>query len=115
MSEIKLAKEIEDKGRDKYLIPAEHVREYVSRAVTELGVDNNFVNDTDSTMYAWRLSHQKENETVAREVLGMQFASLSELARAMADADETIVSRIQNDPRYSLPSPIFQLSNLSGC
>lgn len=104
-NEVKLAAEIEASGKDKYGTPAEDVRKYVARAIAELDVDNTFVNDTDSTMYAWRLSHQPENVIVAQEVLKMSGASLSQLARAMADADEQTRQRIERDERYYIDPP----------
>jgi hypothetical protein len=100
MVEIRLSAQIEERGQDKYGVPATSVRAYVERAIRELGLDNNWVDDTDSAMYAWRLSHQPGNAKVAGEVLQMQDASLSELARVMADADPTVKRRIETDPRY---------------
>lgn len=98
-----LAPGIEENGRDVYGKPKEHVREYVRRAIEELGVDNNLVNDTDSTMYAWRLSYESGNVLVAQEVLNMRGATLSQLARAMADTDEKTKTKIQKDGRYHNP------------
>jgi hypothetical protein len=105
LQEVRLASQIETAGRDKYGKPSDNVRTYVHRAIEQLGVDNALVNDTDSAMYAWRLSHQTENLDVARQMLNMQGASLSELARAMADADPSVRHQIESDPKYRIPHP----------
>ena len=105
MADVILSREIEERGKDKYGTPAASVRVYVARAITELGRNNGLVNDMESAMYAWRLPYQEGNVDAAREILKMQDANLSELARAMADADETTRNQIENDPRYHILPP----------
>ena len=105
MNAVRLKPEIEERGKDKYVTPVNDVRKYVARALKELGLDNDLVDDSDSAMLAWRLSHQPENVQVAQEVLNMPGASLSELARAMANADQETRARIENDDRYYIEPP----------
>jgi len=85
--------------------PQEDITIYVDRAVRELGVDPSLVNDMDSAMYAWRLGYQLKNVAVARKVFGTPDASLSQLARAMADAEEEVLRNIEHDPDYYIPPP----------
>ena len=103
--EIKNPEESEQPQRDKYGIPMANVQVYVDRAVRELGVDPSLVNDTDSTMFAWHLDYQVKNVEVARRLLNMPDASLSQLARAMADANSEVTRQIETDPDYYIPPP----------
>ena len=98
--------EAEKPQQDKYGTPMADVQIYVNRAVRKLGVDPSLVNDADSAMYAWRLNHQPKNVEVAQRILKMPDASLSQLARAMADTNpRTVVRQIENDPEYHFPPP----------
>ncbi|QQS15410.1 MAG: hypothetical protein IPK84_03500 [Candidatus Moraniibacteriota bacterium] len=91
-----------------YAVPAEDIKKYVDQAIAQLGLDPVFVDDMDSAMYAHHLVYHSENASVAREVFNMPEASISELARKMADADGETITKIEKDERYQLPPPSYR-------
>ena len=78
--------------------------------VRKLNLDAKLITDMDSAMYAHRLSFHPDNINVARSALGLGSASLSQIARAMADAGLEEASRIEHDPSYHMP-PLRELSS----
>jgi len=78
---------------------------YIARAVSELGLDESIVNDVKSARYAWGLNSKESNVAVARRVLDKSEASLSELARAMADSNDSTLKEIETDPEYDISAP----------
>jgi len=105
-----IGKMMEPIARGKYLVPLEDIKTYVEVAVRKLNLDAKLITDMDSAMYAHRLSFHPDNINVARSALGLGSASLSQIARAMADAGLEEASRIEHDPSYHMP-PLRELSS----
>lgn len=91
-----------DAETGRYGVPVKDIERYVARAISELHLDPAFINDMDSAMYAWRLSYNDGNLKIARACLNMPSASLSEIARAMANNEEAC-SKIEGNSEYTLP------------